>query len=30
VVELKSKAAQPQNAADLSKLREQLFDAWQL
>ena len=30
VVELKTKAAASQSSADLSKLREQLFDTWQL
>jgi hypothetical protein len=30
VVELKTKTEQPQNAADWSKLRSQLFDTWQL
>lgn len=30
VVELKTKSAQEQNAADWSRLREQLFDTWQL
>ncbi|HEY5314018.1 MAG TPA: cyclic nucleotide-binding domain-containing protein [Pirellulales bacterium] len=30
VVELKTKSEQPQNSADWSKLRSQLFDTWQL